>query len=479
MGYKYIKRDLFDSISEHLDKDEITFITGPRQVGKTILLNQLEEELVRKGVLKQHILRFDLDQLSDRAFFKSQTEFIALLKGKLSGSRLYVFVDEAQRATDPGIFFKGIYDLNLPIKFVLTGSSTLEFRAKTFESLTGRKRIFSVYPFSFHEYLRAKAEHLIPALWKLDALRFEQQALLTHLEDFLIFGGYPRVVLEKNVEERKKLLEELFNSYVDKDVVGFSNVKNSWAFTNCVRLLAHQVGQLVNENNIAQETQVKVLTLRRYLSILENTFVIYRLRPYFTNRRKELTKTPKIYLIDNGLLNWALKNFQSWGERFDKGLLLENWVVTEFLKRGDFELKYWRTLQKTEVDFVVSEKFDQRWIPLEVKSTMMERPEISKSFRAFLNQYHPEEGYILNWGYSGDKKEDETLLHWRLPFRLRTFKKEGQEAPCPHCGELINVNKATEPGRHVPYGIDCPSCHGKLRFIGLPSGGARLEKYEP
>src|SRR3989344_8208552 len=142
---KLVKRTIFPEIAKHLEAEEITLIVGARQVGKTTLLSQLKKDLLDRGYPENSILAFNLDLISERQLFESQLEFIAFLKERVGKGKLFVFVDEAQRVENAGVFFKGIYDLALPVKFVLTGSSALEMKAKIHEPLTGRKRIFYLY----------------------------------------------------------------------------------------------------------------------------------------------------------------------------------------------------------------------------------------------------------------------------------------------------------------------------------------------
>jgi predicted AAA+ superfamily ATPase len=338
-----VQRDIFSQISKHLDAKEITLIIGPRQVGKTTLLFQLKDYLLRQGYSESKVLNFNLDVITDRRLLENQTEFIKFLKERTGNEKLFVFVDEAQRVENAGIFFKGIYDLDLPVKFVLTGSSVLEIKSKIHEPLTGRKRIFYLYPLSFYEYISAKDASLVKLLEQKEFSAYTKERILEHLSRFLVWGGYPKIALENNVETKEQFLKEIYSSYIERDIIGFLEIRNTTAFTNLVSILASQVGQLLNTQELSDTLNVERKTVEKYLEILEKTFVFERLSPFFRNIRKELTKMPKIYFLDAGLRNFALKDLKVFEERHDRGAILENFLFSELRKMTDVKFHFWRT----------------------------------------------------------------------------------------------------------------------------------------
>lgn len=228
---KLIKRALFPAILKHLEKSEITVIIGPRQCGKTTILNQLKENLIKAGQPENKIFIFNLDLVTDFELFTSQQKFIDFLKERVGREKLYIFVDEAQRVENAGSFFKGVYDLNLPVKLVLTGSSALEIKAKIHESLTGRKRVFELYPFNFTEYVSAGDQTLSELIGRQNISTYSQTQLLQFLFKFITWGGYPKPTIETNILEKKQLLKEIFSSYIEKDISGFLKIKNQTAYT--------------------------------------------------------------------------------------------------------------------------------------------------------------------------------------------------------------------------------------------------------
>ena len=408
-----VKRELFDDIYQHLIKPEITIITGARQVGKTTLLDQLKLSLQKDGIASENIYSFNLDIITDQESFKSQADFIKFLKSRIGGKRLYVFVDEAQRIENAGIFFKGIYDLKLPLKFVLTGSSSLELRSKIHEPLTGRKRLFHMKSFSFLEFLRAKEKRVID-LTARDISKIDQRKIMDHFLEYLVYGGYPKVVLETNFDERVKILEELYSSYIEKDIVGFINIKNPSVFLKLLKLLSGQIGHLINVSELSNTLGIEVRTVNNYLNYLEETFVISLVRPFYKNPRKEITKMPKCFFMDLGLRNFALSKMGIYSAREDRGDLLENYVFLD-LKNRFPQVNFWRTKSKGEVDFVVADQKGE-FIPFEVKATNLKSMEIPRSFRSFIRQYNPSQAYLINLALEAEKKLDETKIKFVLPF---------------------------------------------------------------
>lgn len=421
--HNFAKRTIFSEITQHLEAQEITLVIGPRQVGKTTLLFQLKDYLLKKGCSESKIFIFNLDTVIESDLFDSQQKFINFLKERIGKGKLFVFIDEAQRVENAGIFFKGIYDLNLPVKFVLTGSSALEIKAKIHESLTGRKRVFHLYPFDFPEYLSVWDKTLTKLIFQKEISSYSQKRIMEFLFRFINWGGYPRTAMETNILEQRQILKEIFSSYIERDIIGFLKIKNHRAFANLVSLLSSQVGQLVNTNEISQALGIERKTMEKYLEILEKTFIIKWIPPFFKNPRKEITKMPKIYFIDTGLRNFAVDSFKDFEKRADKGQLLENFVFSEIFKQTDIQIHFWRTKEKAEVDFVLT-NYVGTMLPIEVKSTFLKSPEISRSFRSFINHYQPKQAIIVNLGFQGETKLDKTEIIFIHPYEIKRIIKE-------------------------------------------------------
>lgn len=420
----YAKRDLFNKIAKHLDKKEISLIIGPRQVGKTVLIKQLQEYLIKdKKVDAQSIYYFNLDIIKDRELFDDQTEFIDFLKQKSLIKKIYVFIDEAQRVKDAGIFFKGVYDSELRVKLILTGSSVLEIRSKIHESLTGRKRVFHLLPFSFLEILNYKNSELYDlVINRKKIFQRDRKEILKLFFDYSIFGGYPQVVTANVHEEKIEFLKEIFNSYIEKDIVGFLKIENENNFNKLIKLLASQIGNLINVVELGSLVNTDRYTIDRYLLNLEKTFATYNLKPFYNNPRQELVKSSKIYFIDNGLRNLGLENFnEPFLNRQDKGSLFENIILKELLilkYSKNLTIKFWRSKQKAEVDFIIEKGLDV--IPVEVK-TNLSSGKLEASFLGFISRYNPKKALVVNLDYQGRKKVSETDVFFIYPYEVGNY----------------------------------------------------------
>lgn len=423
MTKKIVQRTIYSQVFSHLEKEEITLVIGPRQVGKTTLILQIQEDLlIKSNMPKTNVFYFNLDVVSDRVIFKTQTECINFIEAhRPKIGKLYLFVDEVQRIDNPGIFFKGIYDLRLPLKLILTGSSSLEIRSKIIEPLTGRKRMFTLLPLSFYEYISFAEQSLLAFLEKNDS--YSQEKLFRHLSDFIVYGGYPKLILEPNHAEKVLILDEIFTSYLEKDVVNFFQIRDSYLFTQLVHIFAEEISGLLNIEKLSRELGTTHKTVARYLSILENTYLLKRLSPWFFSTRTAIRKMPKIFFQDTGIRNYAkdLKELSStvFTNRYDKGKLLENFVYSELTKSGNTKIHFWRTKDGAEVDFIVEKK--GRTIPIEVKAERLNDSATSRSFLSFISRFNPMIAIWINLGYIGIKKIEKTEVHYMLPYQLIPF----------------------------------------------------------
>lgn len=394
-------------------------LVGPRQVGKTTLIMQLRDCLLEKRkTTPNKVYYFNLDVVADQNLFTSQTDFIQFIRNRIpEKDRLLVFVDEAQRIKNVGVFFKGVYDLKLPVKLILTGSSSLEIKSKITEPLTGRKKVFTLFPLSFAEYVGSRDSSLISLVDKDD--RYVSEQLKVYLEEFLIWGGYPKVLLEQNLEKRNDYLNEIFTSYIEKDVISFFRVRDGVLFSQLVKILAQEIGNLLQIEGLSKELGMKNTTIKEHISILEGSFLIHRLRPFFHSQRTEIRKMPKIYFLDTGIRNHALNSRDMQDKplgEYDKGSLLENFVLTELLKRGISGLHFWRTKNDAEVDFVLEK--ESLPVPVEVKAGKIKKGQLSRSFLSFLARYQPKSAIIVNMSITGIKQYGDTRVYYVLPYQL-------------------------------------------------------------
>lgn len=386
-----IKRLNYDLVLKYLDKKEIIILIGARQVGKTTVLQEIMKDLSRS---ENNILYFNLDIENDASFFESQEKLLNRIGLEFEKKPAYIFIDEIQQKQDAGRFLKGLYDMNLPYKFIVTGSGSLELKQQVGEALTGRKRLMIMDTVSFREFVDYKTNYKYSK--RLNAyFSIEAQKTQNFLNEYLIFGGYPKVVTSKDTTDKKEVLTEIFNSYITKDISFLLGVRSTDKFIKLIKLLAVQSGGILNYNQLASDVGVNVDTLKNYLWYAEQTFIISIIRPYFTNAKKELTKSPVVYFNDIGLLNFAIGRMEI--TSLDNGFLFQNFVFN--LLRQKYQsptspINHWRTKDKAEVDFIVHSKGEI--IPVEVKFSELKKTSISRSFRSFVNKYQPKKAFIVN-----------------------------------------------------------------------------------
>ncbi len=407
-----IKRQLFEELKAHLTKKEISLIVGPRQAGKTTLMMALKEHVEGQG---RRTASFNLDIESERQFFDSQENLLRKISLELGSDGGCVFIDEIQRKEDAGLFLKGLYDMNLPYKFIVSGSGSLELKEKIHESLAGRKRIFELSTLSFIEFVNHKTnyqyESALPEFFAL-----EKQKIQSLLEEYMNFGGYPRIVLEETANEKRKIIAELYQSYLERDIAHLLGVQKTDRFTALTRLLASQIGQLATVSEIANTLNISAATVNNYLWYMEKTFLLRRVTPFFKNIRKELTKTPVFYFHDLGMRNHALGSYGMPATPSQSGFLFQNFIhnlLAEKIADTSNQIHHWRTTDKAEVDFVLDKNTEV--IPIEIKYRTLASPETSRSFQSFISAYHPSKGYIAHLGETMRKTINSTqifLVNW-------------------------------------------------------------------
>lgn len=387
----YVKRQLLGDLKSHLERPELSLILGPRQAGKTTLILKLKDDLEKEG---QKTAYFDLDRLEDAALFRTQDTFVERLRFDYGANKVFVFIDEIQRLPNAGLFLKGLYDFRSPHKFIVTGSGSLELKESIVEPLTGRKKIFYLYPLSFKEFFEYKTSVVLDQFDNYYQTHREEALRL--LDEYLVFGGYPKVVLEKTRGEKEEALRELFVSYLEKDVKALLGVEKDFAYQNLLKYLASEVGTLFKKSEVSRNLGLNIKTLNRYLFLLDKTFVTKMISPFYKNPTKELTKTPKIYFIDLGLRNFVCGNLNSFFQREDKGKLFENFVFRQLLdSQPQFGVWFWSTSPGAEVDFVLNEK---EILPIEAKAGEQRIGVVGKSLLSFMEKYKVSKGIIVHWG---------------------------------------------------------------------------------
>ncbi len=328
-----ISRFIEKQILSECKPGSVVCLFGARRTGKTTLLHTLKQSLSPKKVLSVH----GQDLTTQEILSSQRTE---TLRKFVAGAQ-YLFVDEAQYIPNIGINLKLLVDTVPHVAILVTGSSSFDLKNKVGDPLVGRS-------FSFHLYPLAQVE-----------LEANESLIETrnNLEERLIFGSYPQVMTASNIIAKRKQLENLRDGYLLKDILEQDNLKDSLFVFHLLRLIAFQIGHDVSYAELASSLNSHPKTVRRYLELLEKTFVIFSVMGFSRNLRKEYTKTPRYYFWDNGVRNVIISNFNAPNIRDDVGQLWENYCVSERRKRNAYQnlsanYYYWRTYDQKEIDSV-------------------------------------------------------------------------------------------------------------------------------
>ncbi|MFW6310355.1 MAG: ATP-binding protein [Prolixibacteraceae bacterium] len=367
----YIQRKIHSDLKKHLNRKEYTIITGPRQCGKTSLIKAIYKELQEENKQVGFITFEDQEILSainnhpEEVFAYATRPKKMLNSAEYKSQRFFLFIDEIQYAENPSNFLKYLFDVyGENLKIIATGSSAFYIDDKFKDSLAGRKRVYELQTLSFEEWLQFSGyEHLLPELEKIrlqkEYISSAKRELMDRFNSYLIFGGYPEVALEKDINERILLLKELKNAFLKKDI-DEAGINYHDKFYMLLTILAGQTGNMVNRNELANTIGVDNKTIDNYLYVLQNSFHIELIKPFYSNLRKELIKMPKVYFKDTGMRNSALNRFYDFNTREDQGQLLENYVYKRLTNLYDKDnIKFWRTADKKEIDFVVTTSFNE------------------------------------------------------------------------------------------------------------------------
>lgn len=409
----YIKRKLEDTILKYLSAPEIIAIIGARQSGKTTLLKKLYSNVEKEAAF----LSFE-DRRVLSLFEENIDDFISLY----AAEKKYLFIDEFQYAKHGGKNLKYIYDLH-HIKIFISGSSAIDLTVNALKFLVGRIFIFTLHPFDFEEFLSFKDDRLCKLykqsridLTDLNKNKIPSQAILeeiNHLyEEYIVFGGYPRVALANTLEEKKNVLANIYNTYFLREVKDILGLIDDYKLVNLIKALALQSGNLIEYNELGNTSEINYSTLKSYINFLEKTFICKLVRPFYTNKRLEIVKNPKIYFMDTGLLNYITDDFRKLADRPNAGQIIENAVFQKLTDR-EYQLNYWRTKAKDEIDFILS-LGDGKTLALEIKNNYNKIAPI-KAIKLFKEKYKAEIAFGYYKGHSDSCKKD---FYYTFPISL-------------------------------------------------------------
>jgi len=399
---KIYKRKVIDEILKYIYEKEVIILYGARQVGKTYILYFLQNFLLEK---KEQVYYIDLEE---RKYLEALNEGpeelknILLEQGFDLNKKIFVLIDEIQYLDNVTNFLKLVKDHYTNFKLIVSGSSTFEIRKQIGKALVGRSLVFEIFGLSFEEFLLFKKykKATTPTLTKI-----KQEELIKLFQEFALFGGYPKVVLTNGKEKKEKYLGQIIDTYLKKDIRDLAEVQEIDKFNKLIEVLASQTGQLISIDELSNTCHLAKQTVQRYLFILENTYIIKLVKPFSSNLRSELFKTPKVYFYDSGLANllW-LRTIppKLLGEIFETSIFSE--LVKKFNKDS---VNFWRTKDKKEIDFVVRRK--SSLIPIEAKINFSKFSKTAINY--FLEKYKSKKYYCV--GLLGRKSKN-NIFPWEI-----------------------------------------------------------------
>lgn len=342
---EFLERNIYPELKAHLSLKYITVITGLRRTGKTTLLKKLAEDFGSEN--KVYI---DLERIDNRELFseKNYDNIITVLssRGLNFNKRVLIAIDEVQLLPSIVSVLKYLYD-NYTIKFIITGSSSYYIKNMFSESLSGRKKVFELSTLNFPEYLLFNGvQHKTPNVFSKKFIHSEYERLKEYYDKFIRYGGFPDVVLASNASEKKDIINDILSSYMNIDVKSFSDIRDRKNLYNLLRMLAARVGSKLDYSKLSSLTGISRQSVKSYIDLLENTFVVTRVPALARNPDREIVKAPKVFINDNGLLNQLAE--------VSSGVQFENAIFNQLKFFGT--LHYYSLKTGKEIDFILDGK---------------------------------------------------------------------------------------------------------------------------
>lgn len=343
-------RKIYEKLVEILSIEKIVFIVWPRQVGKTTFLRKIYDTLDTQN--KQFL---NLENFEYHSYFHTFSNFQSFVRSSYSGEgKYYLFLDEFQKAKGIDTILKLISDEMPYMKVILSWSNNIEINKNIKESFAWRKRVYSMWPLDFDEFLIWREGLEIEELAGFKKNILHKKKIWNYAEEFMVWWGYPEVVLETDREKKKQILSDIFDFWFNRDIVLYTS--KMYEFKELTKQLGYRLGQTLNFAELASLTHVSAPTIKAFISVLEETFIVFTQKPFFRNKLKEINKSPKLYFYDFWFRNWFINRFDFSPD--EKWYIFENMMLWEFLKRdAKTDIKFWRTNdEQYEVDLILEDR---------------------------------------------------------------------------------------------------------------------------
>ena len=387
-----LRENYIEEISNWIGKEKIIILKWARQVWKTTLMKYFFEKLKKEW---EQVEFLSADRLLKDDIFETPDDLINFIKSKFvlsSEKKLYLFIDEFQYIKNAGLFLKNIFDeYKSEIQIICSGSSSLEI-TKNSEFLTWRAISFYIDRVWFKDYFFYKNSDIIKKTFDLEDFnnienfyKIYKNNLENNFLEYLNYWWYPEWVITENKRQKERLISEIIKIYIEKDVASFLKIENIRAFNDLIKLLSSNIWELINVSEISNVLNISIETTNKYLDILEWTFIFTRVRPFFRNVRKELSKMPKIFIEDLAIKNYELWEFDWVYNKINIWSEVENFVYNELRKKIEKEkIYFYRTVSKSEIDFIIEEKYNL-YSMIEVK--YKSKVKIPLAFKNFWEKY--------------------------------------------------------------------------------------------
>lgn len=396
-----IKRNKYiDQILHAFEFLPVVVLLGARQVGKTTIMDIVP--------LEGKTIKMNGQNSEEASLFESYSIIENYLKIHLNENlKGYLLLDEFQYIQNISNMIKILTDKNPGLKVLATGSSSLDILRKVEESLAGRVRTIHVYPLTFEEYIMFYDSSLYNEYNKYDQNTRDEvvsKEIKILLNEYLLYGGLPRVAIARKPNDKIDLLQDVYQTYLLRDVRAFVRNEDSVRFNKLIRLIAAQISNLVNVNELSKTTGLSYIKTEEYLYLLDQMFIIKQVEPFYINRKNTITKMKKVFFYDNGMRNLIYNSFNEMDIRLDNGALFENFVFLEIMSNfRPYQINFYRTKDGAEIDFITSDYKNQ--YAFEVKFKKIEAAISLRSLKNFLKEKTIAKSFVINLNFNHEIDE--------------------------------------------------------------------------